>query len=350
MAVSHAELMSVGPDEVVVTFTTDPGERVTTRVGSHEVTTEGPFHDARLRGLEPDTEYDLEIEGAVPDGRWLPAQVRTLVRPRGRLLAIVATANDVHFGETECGKTGDPATDAIGPVLSSAPGEPPYPEMMNRAVVDEMLALDPDVVVVKGDLTDTGKAEEYEAFLGCYGRLGERMHHVRGNHDAMRDPELARQGAPYAVALDGVTLAVLDTVVPGWVGGALGAEQRGWLDDLAADTPDPVLVFAHHPASNDDPDYGLPVDDHVALLERFARRENIVGYLAGHTHSNRVVREPRNGDVPYVEVACAKDYPGAWSEYRIYEGGYTQVMRRVTAPPAREWSERARHMIQGIYR
>ena len=348
--VAHAELMNVGPDEVVVTFTSAPSERVTTRVGAHEVTTEGPFHTAQVTGLEPDTVHDLEIEGAVPDGRWLPAQVRTLVRPRGRLLAIVATANDVHFGETECGKTGDPATDAIGPVLSSAPGEPPYPEMMNRAVVDEMLALDPDVVVVKGDLTDTGKAEEYEAFLGCYGRLGERMHHVRGNHDAMRDPELARQGAPYAVALDGVTLAVLDTVVPGWVGGALGAEQRGWLDDLAADTPDPVLVFAHHPASNDDPDYGLPVDDHVALLERFARRENIVGYLAGHTHSNRVVREPRNGDVPYVEVACAKDYPGAWSEYRIYEGGYTQVMRRLAAPAARAWSERARHMIQGIYR
>ena len=98
--------------------------------------------------------------------------MRTLAPPRGRLLATVATANDVHFGETECGKTGDPATDAIGPVLRGAPGEPPYPEMMNGAVVDEMLALDPDVVVVKGDLTDTGKAEEYEAFLACYGRLG----------------------------------------------------------------------------------------------------------------------------------------------------------------------------------
>ncbi len=192
--VAHAELMSVGPDEVVVTFTTPPGERVTTRVGEHEVTTEGPFHDARISGLESDTAYELAVEGAEPDGRWLPAQVRTLERPRGRLLLTLATANDVHFGETECGKTGDPATDAIGPVLRSAPGDPPYPELMNGVVVDEMLALDPDVVVVKGDLTDTGKAEEYEAFLACYGRLGPRMRHVRGNHDAMRDPELARAG------------------------------------------------------------------------------------------------------------------------------------------------------------
>jgi 3',5'-cyclic AMP phosphodiesterase CpdA len=339
--------MSVGPDEVVVTFTTDPGERVATRVGAHEVTTVGPFHTARVTGLEPDTDYTLEVEGAEADGRWLPASVRTLARPTGRLLATVATANDVHFGETECGKTGDPATDAIGPILSSGPGEPPYPEVMNGAVVDEMLALDPDVVIVKGDLTDTGRAEEYEALLRCYGQLGTRMHHVRGNHDAMRDPELARQGAPYAIVLDGVTLAVLDTTVPGWVGGGLDAEQRGWLDDLAADTQDPVLVFAHHPAWNPDPRYGLAPDDHAALLALFARRENIVGYLAGHTHANHVVRTER---VPCVEVACTKDYPGAWAEYRIHEGGYTQVMRRVAAPPARAWSERARHMIQGIYR
>jgi len=350
MTVAHAELMSVGPDEVVVTFTSDPGARVTTRVGGREVTTVGPFHTARVTGLDPDTDHDLEVEGVAPDGRWLPARVRTLVRPAGRLLATVATANDVHFGETECGKTGDPATDAIGPVLRGAPGEQPYPEVMNGAVVDEMLALDPDVVVVKGDLTDTGRAEEYDAFLACYGRLGARMHHVRGNHDAMRDPELARQGAPYAIPLEGVTLAVLDTAVPGRVGGALDAGQRGWLDDLAADTPDPVLVFAHHPAYNADPSYGLSAEDHEALLAVFTRRENIVGYLAGHTHTNVVVRDGRGRDVPCVEVACAKDYPGAWAEYRIHEGGYTQVMRRVAASAAREWSERARHMIQGIYR
>jgi len=349
MAVAHAELMSVGPDEVVVTFTGAPGEAVSTRVGDAEVTTSGPLHTARITGLEPDTEYSLDVEGAPPD-RWLPARVRTLARPAGRLLATIGTANDVHFGETECGKTGDPATDAIGPVLSLAPDATPYPELMNGVVVDEMLALDPDVVVVKGDLTDSGRAEEYEAFLACYGRLGERLHHVRGNHDAIRDPELARCDAPYAVRLDGLVIALLDTAVPGRVGGALPTEQLRWLDELAGGTVDPVLVFAHHPSYNVDEQYGLPLADHEALLELVAQRDNIVGYLAGHTHTNRVVRYRATGDVPFVEVACAKDYPGAWAEYRVYEGGYTQVMRRVAAPAAREWSELGRTMIQGIYR
>ena len=54
--------------------------------------------------------------------------------------------------------------------------------------------------------------------------------------------------------------------------------------------------------------------------------------------------------MPFVEVACGKDYPGAWAEYRVFEGGYTQVMRRISTPDALAWSERCRHMIQGIYR
>ncbi len=113
---ANAELFGVGPDEVVITFTTEPGAPVTTRVGSHEVTTTGPRHIVRCDGLDPDTTYDLEVEGAAP-GEYLPASVRTLARPVGRLLATIATANDVHFGETECGHLGFPHED-IGPFFS----------------------------------------------------------------------------------------------------------------------------------------------------------------------------------------------------------------------------------------
>jgi 3',5'-cyclic AMP phosphodiesterase CpdA len=271
------------------------------------------------------------------------------------LLATVATANDVHFGETECGRTGDPATDAIGPILRSAPGADPYPVVMGRGAVAEIAAIEPDAVVVKGDLTDTGRAEEYAEFLSIYGALGTRLHHVRGNHDSMRDPTLAVCDSPYAVELTGVTLAVLDSTVPGRVGGALSRDQLGWLDELARSSTGSVMVFAHHPvwdldAARVDPNFAIARDDSAALLDVISRRESIVGFFAGHTHTNRVVRSERARNVPLVEVACGKDYPGAWAEYRIYEGGYTQIMRRISAPDALEWSERCRHMIQGIYR
>jgi 3',5'-cyclic AMP phosphodiesterase CpdA len=227
---------------------------------------------------------------------------------------------------------------------------------MNRAVVREMLAIEPEAVIVKGDLTDRGLPEQYQEFLEVYGALGPRLHHVRGNHDAIHDPVLAQQGAPYTVDVSGAILAVLDTAVPGTVGGALAPAQLEWLDAIAADATTPVLVFGHHPVWNldtperADANYAIALDDSAALADVVRRRESISGYFAGHTHSNRVFRFDRARRVPFVEVACTKDYPGAWAEYRIYEGGYTQVMRRIADPEASAWSERARTMIQGIYR
>ena len=350
MAVAHAELMSVGPDEVVVTFTTEPGAEVRTRVGDAEVVTTGPLHTARVTGLAADTEYPLAVEGT-PADRWLPARVRTLVQPAGRLLATLATANDVHFGETECGRTGDPATDAIGPILRSAPGARPYPEVMNGAVVDEMLALDPDAVVVKGDLTDSGRESSTTRSSPVTGGSARGCTTSAGT----TTPSATRswRDAGRAVRGRGSTEWCSRCSTPRCRGTSVArcrSRSAAWLDELAAGTPDPVLVFAHHPSFNPDPNYGLSPGDHEALLALIARRENIAGYLSGHTHSNHVVRDPRAREVPCVEVACAKDYPGAWAEYRVYEGGYTQVMRRVAAPAAREWSELGRTMIQGIYR
>ena len=117
-----------------------------------------------------------------------------------------------------------------------------------------------------------------------------------------------------------------------------------------------MLVFGHHPVWDVDttravdPHYSIARERSVAFLEVVSRRERIAGYFAGHTHTNRVRRYARARNVPCVEVACGKDYPGAWAEYRVFEGGYTQVMRRISTPDALAWSERCRHMIQGIYR
>jgi predicted phosphodiesterase len=349
----HAELFSVGTDEALVTFTTEAGVDVVTRVGDRELASTGPRHLVAVDGLEPDTEYTLEVEGATP-GEYFPTSFRTLPQPPGERLATVATANDVHFGEVECGHLGPPHDD-IGPFFSVAPDEPPYPETMNRAVVAEIRSLDPDAVVVKGDLTSVGSEAEYAAFLAAYGTLGDRMHHVRGNHDAMQDPTMSIEDAPYAVDVDGATLAVLDTVNPGTDGGQLPHDQVQWLDDLASERAGPVLVFGHHylwdlrSDTRNPHTFGITPDDSEALAAVVARHENIVGYFAGHTHRNRIRRYDDVRNVPFVEVACTKDFPGAWAEYRIHEGGYTQVLRRVAEPAAFDWAELTRGMFLGLY-
>ncbi len=297
-------------------------------------------------GLAPGTDHDL-------DG----VDVRTLDRPGGELLCRFATVNDVHFGETECGMIDG---SDVGPVLRVADGEPPYPEVMNAAAVAEITAVDPAVVVAKGDLTTRGTAEEYERFLAVYGgAFGDRLVHVRGNHDAMAGIEQGLEGIPLTVDLPGVRLAVLDTVTPGTDRGRITPDQLAWLDEAGAAAEGdglPMLVFGHHhcwdPGASVRPkDYfGINPDDSEALLAVVARRRAIKGYFAGHTHRNRVRRFPRvTGDVPFVEVACVKDYPGSWAEYRVYEDGILQIHRRLSTPAALAWSESCRALFAGAY-
>jgi 3',5'-cyclic AMP phosphodiesterase CpdA len=291
-------------------------------------------------GLTADTAYEL-------DG----FAFRTLPAP-GELLSTFATVNDVHFGETECGVIDGMD---LGPIYTAAEGDEPYPEMMNRGAVADITAIEPDAVVVKGDLTTRGTKEEYAAFLDCYeGAFGDRLHHVRGNHDGYYGETFASD-APKLVELPGVKLAIIDTVIPLHTPGQVTAEQIEWLGDVAADSDRPVLVFGHHhvwsPESPTRPDdyFGINPDDSERLVELFAAQPSLAGYFAGHTHRNRVRRFSLSGDVPWVEVACVKDFPGSWAEYRVFEGGILQVHRRISSPDALAWSERTRDMYGGVY-
>ncbi len=298
-------------------------------------------HDARpYRDLTPDTDY--EIEGFA---------FRTLPR-WGERLTTVATVNDVHFGEEVCGLM-DGLPD--GPSFRVPPGAEPYPELMNRGAIAEIADLAPDAVLVKGDLTCDGLDEEYAAFLAAYRTaFGDRLHHVRGNHDAYRHQTYAPEG-PQRIDVDGLTLALLDTTIPGRTSGRMPPEQLEWLEDLAADVDGPVLALGHHhawnPTASARPDdyFGIHPDDSERFIAAVARHPTIIGYAAGHTHRNRVRHFSATGDRPWAEVACVKDYPGTWAEYRVFDGGVLQVHRRISTPDALAWTEQTRHMFAGLY-
>jgi 3',5'-cyclic-AMP phosphodiesterase len=295
------------------------------------------WHDGttvhRYDGLTPDTDHVL-------DGR----AVRTLPRPAGALLCRVATVNDVHFGEVEAGRLDD-LTD--GPIRRAPPGAPPYPETMSRAAVEEIAAIDPAAVIVKGDLTSDGTAAEFEAFERCYrGAFGARLRAVRGNHDAYRHQ--ARYTGDQWLELPGVAIALLDTVLPGETTGDLAADQLTWLAEMAATADRPVLVMGHHqqwvagPDKHRSPTYfGLHPDASDALDAVAVDHRRIIAYAAGHTHRHRVRRMARSG-IASIEVGCTKDFPGTWAEYRVHEGGLLQVVHRMSTPAALEWSESCR--------
>ncbi len=311
-----------------------------TTVADDEVVVHDGLDVHRHLGLAPDHDHDL-------DG----FRVHTLARPPGEHLCTFATVNDVHFGEIECG-----IIDGLEmrPTFRVAEGAEPYPVTMNRGAVAEMAAIDPAAVVVKGDLTSAGTAQELQAFLDMYAPFGDRLHHIRGNHDVAPGATVPATG-PQSIDLPGVRLALIDTTVAEQASGRVSPETLEWLDDLVAHTDRPVLVFGHHhvwsPESRQRPDdyFGIHPDDSERLIQLVARRRSIVGYFAGHTHRNRVRRFAATAAVPWVEVACVKDYPGTWAEYRVFEGGALQIHRRISTPEALAWTEQTRHMFADTY-
>jgi Icc protein len=321
------EVTTVADDEVVVHVPARPGV---------------PAAAVRFDGLAPARVY-----------RFGPVEVRTLPRPPGERLATLCTVNDLHFGEQVAGLL-EGLPESAG--LRCAPGEPPYPETMNDAAVAEVSALAPDLVVAKGDLTDSGRPEEFAAFRRTYEpAFAGRLAYCLGNHDVARPNEpLAPAGATELV-LPGLIVALLETAVPGEAGGRLDTDQLEWLDELAARADRPVLVLGHHhafdPGSRRRPAsyFGIAPEDSEALVGTVARRPAIVAYAAGHTHRNRVRRFAATGEVPFVEVACVKDFPGSFAEYRVFEGGILQVHRRLSTPEALSWSERCRALYDGVY-
>jgi 3',5'-cyclic AMP phosphodiesterase CpdA len=292
----------------------------------------------RYDGLDANTTHDL-------DG----VSVRTLERADGELLCRFATVNDVHFGESEAGRIDDLPE---GPIRRAAPGAEPYPEVMNRAAAAEMAEIGPVAVIVKGDLSVDGEQAEWDAFEACYRRpFGDRLHVVRGNHDAYRHQ--AEYAGDERIELPGVIVALLDTAIPGATTGTITPAQIDWLDDVCATADRPVFVMGHHQqwigagpdAKRSDDYFGLHPDASDALDALAVRRSQVIAYSAGHTHRHRV-RSMARSLVPSIEVGCTKDFPGTWAEYRVHEGGITQVVHRMSSPEALAWSESCR----GLYR
>ncbi|CAB4658919.1 unannotated protein [freshwater metagenome] len=289
-------------------------------------------HVIRHENLEPHTFY---TEHGI--------DFHTLPRPSGKFLSRIATVNDVHYGETECGRIDDLPD---GPIQRTAPGEEPHPVVMNAGAIHEMRALNPDVVIVKGDLTQDGTDEEFAAFRHHYGSaFGDSLVVARGNHDAYRGQN-EFTGDTW-ITVPGLAVALLDTTIPTETTGRIDPEQFDWLDAQLSAATTPVIVMGHHQqwieGARSDTYFGLHPDSSEELDRLVVRHHNVIAYTAGHTHRHRIRSMALSG-VPSVEIGCVKDFPGTWAEYRVYEGGVMQVVHRISTPEALSWSERCRHL------
>ena len=153
----------------------------------------------------------------------------------------------------------------------------------------------PDVIVVTGDITDSGKPEQYAAARMSL-QADIPVYAIPGNHDertAFREVMLAAAPVDEPVnqcyRVGGLTVILLDSSVPGQSNGQLTEPTHRWLRDTLAETPDTdaVLLALHHPPVF----LHSPIVDPIALAEPERLAEvvtgdpRIVGVLTGHAHT-----------------------------------------------------------------
>jgi Icc protein len=162
-------------------------------------------------------------------------------------------------------------------------------------------SIQPEVILLTGDLADTGDPLAYGLLRGRIEALtaatGASAVYVPGNHDdrdAFREHlvPLSPIGGPSNGPIDqvhafgGLRVISMDSTVPGDDGGALSHAQLEWLsDELATPAPDGTLLALHHPP------IGSPIEPMARLaladpesLQAVVHRRDVRLVVSGHYH------------------------------------------------------------------
>lgn len=349
------EVFAVEDTAAQLCWSSLPDREVTIRVGDAVVDIVVDDHEAPggvvVEGLPPSRALTVELRA--PGAR--PATVaafRTLEPPPGRLLARVATISDMHLGEPGFGilpRYRDPST-----------GRDRYPYRCAEAAVREAAAWGAELLVVKGDITWSGRPGQWALAADLLRGSTMPVCAVLGNHDVVPKAtdgraSLARAGIevdtdPTAHDLPGLRIVLAHTADYGHRDGRIPAHDRHTIVDLAAASDLPALLALHHYPDR----FAVPTryprgivrDDADPLLRELGVRKPDALVVCGHSHRHR--RYWRRG-VEVVEVGSTKDYPGVWAGYAVHEGGIRQVVRRVLDPRAMAWTQRIESTVLGMW-
>jgi 3',5'-cyclic-AMP phosphodiesterase len=195
---------------------------------------------------------------------------------------VIAQMSDTHIGE--------PGYRCAGIVDTAR---------LFEQAVEHVNRLDPDLVLVTGDLVDGGGVGQYAHFGALLAPLRAPVHLLPGNHDDREAlwaafPKLSTGPSLEQVFDAGpVRLILLDDVIPDSPCGRIGEVQLGWLDlTLAADPRRPTVIALHHPpfvtgiAHMDT----MGLEDAAAFGEVIERHPHVERIVCGHLHRPIVTR------------------------------------------------------------
>jgi len=349
------EVFAVEDTSAQLTWRGLPEGQLSVRVGSNQsapLIQLGSAHRpgaADIHDLPPGTTTPIDV---LIDGRIITQRnVTTLQTLDDRLLSKVATISDLHLGEDGFG--------LLKPMRESSKVAQPYAMRCAKAAVREAQDWGAELLVIKGDITDEGRAGEWEMFDELLAEVTIPVMAVPGNHDTVNerhsvDPTEALQArglfpSPvHAVDIAGARIVAAHSAVSGHSWGRL---QR-WKNELvdAVRHEEPTLLFTHHHLEQQPFPWFWPLGvqrfDNYRLLEKLVATNPDLLISSGHSHRNRT---RRHGSAVLSEVSATKDYPGVWAGYAIHESGVRQVVRRIADTSCAGWNDRTHAAVGGIW-
>lgn len=199
----------------------------------------------------------------------------------GRQPVLIAQISDPHLRPR--GILYQDTTDSNGDLVSTV-------GQLNR------LSPQPDLVLLTGDVVDTGSEAEYAVAREILSGLKAPLLVIPGNHDeraafraAFHDHTYLPAEGPlhYVVELEGRRVIALDVTIPGEHHGLFDADAMAWLEAALSTAPDrPTIVMMHQPPIVT----GVPYLDAYRcfgadrLTACIAKAPGVERVLCGHVH------------------------------------------------------------------